>query len=368
MAERIHVGTRKGLVSVVRRSGGWEVDGLTMAAIPVTAILDRGADRPLVVGADHGHFGPKLYATRDRGVTLEDLAVPEHPALGSDEAPDLDPNRREEVARATSLLWALAATDDDTLWCGTMPGGLFTSADEGASWELNQALWNQPSRPEWFGGGYDNPAIHSLVPDPRSPAKLSIGISAGGAWRTEDGGATWELGTGMAARYMPPDRQDDPSIQDPHRIVRSPADPDVLWCQHHCGIFRSVDDGRTWTEVEQAGPSTFGFAVATHPHDAATAWFVPAVADQERIPVDGRLVVTRTRDGGETFDVLDGGLPAGDCWDLVYRHALDVDETGDVLAMGSTTGNLWISEDGGDSWSHVSAHLPPIAVVAFAAA
>lgn len=367
MPDHIHVGTRKGLVSVSRTPSGWEVDGLTMEAIPVTALLDRGPDAPLVVGCDHGHFGPKLFATTDGGQTLVDLAIPEHPAPPSDQPAAVDPNRQEEVPASTALLWSLAATSDGTLWCGTMPGGLFSSTDQGSSWQINEALWNEPSRPGWFGGGFDNPAIHSVVPDPRSPDRLAVGISCGGAWRTTDGGATWSAGTGMAARYMPPERVDDPTIQDPHRIVRSPADPDVLWCQHHSGIFRSTDDGQTWTEIGEAGPSTFGFAVATHPHDPDTAWFVPAVADMERIPVDGRLVVTRTRDAGATFDVLCAGLPERHCWDLIYRHALAVDATGDVLAMGSTTGNLWVSEDAGDSWTLVSAHLPPIAVVSFAA-
>ncbi len=108
----------------------------------------------------------------------------------------------------------------------------------------------------------------------------------------------------------------------------------------------------------------FGFVVAVHPGDRDTAWFVPAVKDECRVPVDGRLVVTRTRDGGKSFEVLDRGLPTNS-WDLVYRHALDVDGSGERLAMGSTTGNLWVSEDGGEQWAQVSAHLPPIAQVAF---
>lgn len=347
--DTIRVGTRKGLVTVVRRNGTWEVGDLDVANVSITALCDRGPDAPLIIGALHGHFGPKIYATADGGRTIEDMATPANPP------PD-----------ATELIWSLAATSDGTLWCGTMPGALHSSTDDGASWDLNEALWNQPSRAEWFGGGFDDPAIHSIVTDPRSPDRLAVAISCGGAWTTADGGASWEVGTGMAAAYMPPGRAEDPTIQDPHRVVRSPADPDVLWTQHHCGIYRSIDDGRTWSEITEAGPSTFGFAVAAHPHDADTAWFVPAIADEERIPVDGKFVVTRTRDGGKTFDVLDRGLPEGRSWDLVYRHAFDVDGTGERLAMGSTTGNLWVSEDSGDSWTLVNAHLPPIAVVQFA--
>jgi hypothetical protein len=78
------------------------------------------------------------------------------------------------------------------------------------------------------------------------------------------------------------------------------------------------------------------------------------------------VVVNRTRDGGQTFETLTEGLPQEWAYDLVYRHALDVDGAGQRLAFGSTTGNLWISEDQGDAWRHVSAHLPPIYAVRFA--
>lgn len=365
MDERLYVGTRKGLVVVERGGGGWEVRDLLLPSVPITAVLALGPG-VVVVGADHGHYGPKLHRTVDGGATWSDLATPAYPpAL----AVELDPVRREEVPWTTGLLWSLAPADPadpDRLWCGTLPGGLFRSDDGGASWELNRPLWDQPSRPEWFGGGYDHPAIHSVVPDPRSPDRLAVGISCGGAWRTTDGGATWEAGTGMAARYMPPDRVDDPTIQDPHRIVRCPGAPDVLWTQHHSGIFRSTDDGRTWTEVVEAGPSTFGFAVAVHPTDPDTAWFAPATSDEVRIPVDGRFVVTRTRDGGASFDVLSDGLPPAPAYDLVYRHALDVAPDGRRLALGSTTGALWTSDDQGDRWELVSSHLPPVNVVTFA--
>jgi hypothetical protein len=118
--------------------------------------------------------------------------------------------------------------------------------------------------------------------------------------------------------------------------------------------------------VKGLEPSAFGFAVAVHPNDPDTAWFVPAVSDQRRIPADGRVVVTRTRDGGRTAEVLRNGLPQEHAYDLTFRHALDVDETGNVLAFGSTTGGLWTSDNQGDSWQCVSAHLPPIYCVRFA--
>jgi photosystem II stability/assembly factor-like uncharacterized protein len=230
-----------------------------------------------------------------------------------------------------------------------------------------EGLWNQPSRKDWFGGGYDDPGIHSVVVDDRG--RVLVGISCGGVWISADDGESWTLGgQGLAADYMPPDRRDDPTIQDPHRIAVCRAAPDTVWCQHHCGIFRSDDGGHSFVEIKDVAPSAFGFAVAAHPKDPKTAWFVPAVKDECRVPVDARFVATRTRDGGKSFETLSKGLPQEASYDLVYRHALAVSDDGARLVMGSTTGALWYSEDAGDSWRLVSAHLPPIAQVAFAGA
>jgi photosystem II stability/assembly factor-like uncharacterized protein len=228
------------------------------------------------------------------------------------------------------------------------------------------SLWSRPERKEWFGGGKDEPGIHSIAVDPRDPRCVRLGISCGGVWATRDGGQSWNCtAQGMRAAYMPPEQQFNPNIQDAHRLVQCPAAPDVFWVQHHNGVFRSTDGAATWQEIDRAGPSTFGFAVAVHPQDADTAWFVPAQKDEVRLPVDSRVVVTRTRDGGRTFDVLSAGLPQHNAFDIVYRHALDVDPSGQRLVMGSSTGSLWLSENGGDSWTELSAHLPPIYCVRF---
>ena len=202
---------------------------------------------------------------------------------------------------------------------------------------------------------------------PQNGDHITVGISCGGVWVTEDGGQSWTCrADGMRAEFMPPDLAHDPNIQDPHRIVQCPASPDHLWAQHHNGIFRTTDGGRNWHEVENAAPSAFGFAVVVHPHDPLTAWFVPAVKDECRVPVDGRLVVTRTRDGGQTFDVLTTGLPQRHCYDIVFRHGMDIDSTGERLVIGSSTGSVWVSEDSGDSWQNVSTHLPQIYCARFA--
>ena len=129
-------------------------------------------------------------------------------------------------------------------------------------------------------------------------------------------------------------------------------------------IYRSTDAGAHWARLS---PPTddFGFAVAAHPRQAQIAWFVPAIKDEIRMPRDGALCVTRTDDGGQSWEVMRHGLPQRDGYDLIYRHGLEVDEAGERLAMGSTTGALWTSENGGRSWALVNAHLPPIYAVRF---
>ena len=145
-------------------------------------------------------------------------------------------------------------------------------------------------------------------------------------------------------------------------MARCHAAPDTMWMQHHCGIFRSTDAGATWVPLKLPGDD-FGFAVAAHPTDPLTAWFVPAITAELRVPRDGAFAVTRTSDGGKTWQTFRDGLPQCDAFDLVYRHGLDVDASGTQLAMGSTTGSLWTSENAGAAWQLVNAHLPPVYAV-----
>jgi len=252
------------------------------------------------------------------------------------------------------------------LWIGAVPAGLFRSDDRGESWQLVRPLWDMPGRSKWMGGGNEDTAMHTVSPDPRDPERVVIAISCAGVWDTRNGGGSWTLeGEGLVATYMPPEQQRVRDIQDPHRVARCAAKPDTMWMQHHCGIFRSTDAGTQWVQLKPPGDD-FGFAVAAHPKDPQTAWFVPAIKDEKRMPRDGALAVTRTKDGGKTWQTLREGLPQRDAYDLIYRHGLDVDESGERLVMGSTTGALWVSDTGGERWQLVSAHLPPIYAVRFA--
>jgi hypothetical protein len=363
MAEELIVATRKGLFLV--DGGGRQAPRcLGFLGDPVSAFLEDRRDGTLYAALNLGHFGAKLHRSEDGGASWTELPPPAFPV-------GVATDKEGEKAPSVTLIWTLAAGGPDQpgrLWAGTIPGALFRSDDRGDTWHLVESLWNQPSRSEWFGGGYDDPGIHSVSVDPRDSSRMVIGISCGGVWMTDDAGESWTLGgKGLAAAYMPPDRVDDPTIQDPHRLAVCAAAPDTVWCQHHCGIFRSDDGGASFVQIRDVHPSAFGFAVAVHPDDPKTAWFVPAVKDECRVPVDGRVVVTRTRDGGASFETLGEGLPQENAYDLVYRHAFDVDAAGETLVMGSTTGALWLGRHGGAEWTLLSAHLPPIAQVAFRA-
>jgi hypothetical protein len=360
MADRLLVGTRKGLFAFARDGGTWTTGAPQFLAQPVSMVLPDPRDGAVYVALALGHFGVKLHrGTRDLGGWTE-LPAPAFPKVD-----DAD----KEKAPSVELIWALESGGTDRaglLWAGTIPGGLFRSADRGESWSLVESLWNRPERKEWNGGGYDHPGIHSICVDPRESDRLIVGVSTGGVWHSEDGAKSWRIGgKGLYAEYMPPDQRENPVAQDAHRVVQCPAAPDRLWLQHHNGVFVSRDRGANWQDVTTITPSKFGFAVAVHPRDPDTAWFAPAVKDECRVPVDGKMVVARTRDGAKSFETLRDGLPQRDAYDLVYRHGLAVDETGERLAMGSTTGHLWISEDGGARWTLVGANLPPIACVRF---
>ena len=369
MSDSIQVATRKGLFTVERQGGKsprWKITRGEFLGDNLSLVLadPRTGDR--LAALDHGHFGVKMHRAGkdDKWAEIPAPTYPEKPE-GYEE---LDMWGRP-LPWSTVRVWALETggpSEKGVIWCGTLPGGLFRSADNGNSWQMMRSLWDHPKRKKWMGGGADLPGLHSIIVDRKNPARVFIAVSTGGIWLTEDGGETWsQRGEGMRADHVPPELTHDPIAQDVHCLVQCPASPDRMWVQHHNGIFVSSDEGRNFREITNVDPSTFGFAVVVHPEDPDTAWFVPEIKDEKRIPKDGKLVVTRTRDGGKSFEVLSRGLPQEYAFDLVYRHALSLDRTGNRLAFGSTTGGLWVSEDQGDSWEMVSHTLPPVYCVRF---
>ena len=335
----------------------------------MSMVLADPRDGAVYAALDHGHFGAKLRRSADGGDVWEEVAVPSYPEPGPGE--DVRPVTGERLPWKLGKVWALEPAGPDepgVLWCGTIPGGLFRTADGGRSWSLVETLWRHPSRAYWFGGGADRPALHSICVDPRDPRRLALGVSCGGVWASDDGGESWECrATGMRAAYMPPEQQGEPTCRT-RTGSSAAARPRTASGPSTTTASSGPPTPGVWREIAGDAPSTFGFAVAVHPRDPDVAWFVPGISDQKRIPPGGRLAVTRTRDGGRTFDVLTAGLPQRNAYDIAYRHALDVDGRGETLAFGSTTGSLWVSEDAGDSWKAAAEHLPPVYCVRFAGA
>jgi hypothetical protein len=365
--ETLLLGTRKGLVTLRRGPGGWAPAALAHPGIPIAYACRDPRTGILWAAQDNGHWGQKLHRSRDGGETWELVPSPRYPegAVMFDRTSDWENPR--EVPATLRYLWVIQPghpAQPGRLYLGTEPGGLFQSDDGGDSWSLVEGLWNHPSRPHWFGGGRDYAGIHSIIVDPRDPAHVFVGISCAGVFETRDDGITWEpRSSGMLADFLP-----DPTAvigQDPHFVAPCPAAPDVLWTQHHCGIFRTADGGARWEPVSARGNTAhFGFAVAADETDPLTAWVVPATSDEQRMAVDASLCVCRTEDGGRTWTELRAGLPQTNCYDIVFRHGLDI--SGDRLAFGSTTGNVYLSEDRGETWACLGTHFAPVYSARFA--
>jgi len=352
------LGTRKGLVVYERNGSGWRHKDVSFLGIPVSLTHVDSRTGTWWACLDHGHWGQKLHCSQDQGKTWEEVTSPKF-----EEGMEMKPG----VTAAVRYLWAFAEggpQQPGVIYVGTEPGGLFKSSDHGQSFELVESLWNHPSRADhWFGGGRDYPGIHSIVVDPRDSNHIYIGISCAGVFETFDGGLTWAVrNEGLRADYLP-----NPQAEvghDPHLLVQSAADPNCLWQQNHCGIFKSLNGGAQWVDVtDQSGPAKFGFAIAVDAHDPQQAWVAPAISDEVRVAIDGALCICRTDDGGLNWQELRNGLPQQNCYDIVFRHALANRE--EQLAFGTTTGNLFYSDDRGDQWHTLSTTLPMIYSVAF---
>ena len=393
MAEMILLGTRKGTVIVDRLDAGWRARPILHAGIPVCHALRDPRDGTLWASLDHGHWGPKLSRSRDGGQTWQDLSSLKYPAgaryiVKVLPTPDFDPaapaSQPEYKDAAVYKIWTLAfgpAGQPGRMYAGTIPGGLFVSDDGGDTWELNRPLWDHASRGgdlfagdassdnRWFGTpasvdyGVFEPGIHSVIVDPRDPAHLHVAVSSAGVLETTDGGRSWQgRNRGMLNDYLP-----DPRAEwghDPHCVAACATQPDHLWQQNHCGVFYSEDGANSWSRVSQPDAGVhFGFPIAVDARDGRRAWVVPAQADAQRMAIGGGLCVARTDDGGKSWSVLRKGLPQQHAYDIVLRHGLDA--AGDRVCFGSTTGNVYLSEDRGESWSCLGSHFPPVYSVRF---
>jgi photosystem II stability/assembly factor-like uncharacterized protein len=379
MKSRILLGTRKGTFIAEKTNGRWKPRLCGHAGAGSNFVARDPHTGTWWAALGHGHWGAKLSRSDDEGNTWRDAAQVKYPENARHllpPMPDEDGTEGPVVLKPATLLklWALAFGPNGRVYVGTIPGGLFVSENNGESFELNRPLWNHDSRggdlfdgpgtgkTAWFGTpaseGEFAPGIHSILVDPKNADHLYVAISTAGVLESTDGGKSWRgRNRGMTNDYLP-----DPNNEwghDPHYVELCASDPRHMWQQNHSGVFYSSDGAATWTKVSQPERGVhFGFPIAVDAHDGKTAWVVPGKADMQRMAIEGQLFVARTTDGGKNWEPLRRGLPQEEAYDVIYRHALA--NQGDLLAFGTTTGNLYVSEDRGDNWHTVANNLPPI--------
>lgn len=261
-------------------------------------------------------------------------------------------------------IWQIALRDDrpDAMYCGVEPAALFESHDSGQSWSLVRGLFDHPHRPRWVPGN-GGLALHTIVCDPSDENRMYVGISSGGAYRTDDGGKTWQArNKGIRVTFTP---NKYPEFgQCVHKFALHPSRPERLFLQNHWGIYRSNNAGDSWEDIASGVPSDFGFPVLIHPQDPDCVYVIPVESDEFRCTPDGQLRVYRSRNGGGAWEPLSRGLPQRNSYETVLRDGLAADSfdpTG--IYFGTRSGRLYGSRDNGKSWETILEGLPPIVCV-----
>jgi len=253
-------------------------------------------------------------------------------------------------------------SEPDTLYCGVEPAALFVSRDAGDTWSLVRGLFDHPHRPRWMPGN-GGLALHTILLDPSNDQRIYVAISAGGVYRTDDGGITWQArNQGIRVNFQP---NKEPEFgQCVHKMVLHPARPERIFLQHHWGLYRSDDNADSWQSISNGVPSDFGFAMIMHPRDPDCVYILPVESDEFRCTPDGKLRVYRTRDAGNCWEPLTRGLPQKGAYETVLRDAMSTDGLDPAgIYFGTRSGELFGSTDEGKSWKMIVSGFPPIVCV-----
>ena len=346
----------------------WQVDGPHFLGHTIShLVLDPRDQRTLLAAAKTGHLGPTIFRSKDMGKTWKEAVQP--PAFAK--APDAPGAVKGRAVDHTFWLTPAHADEPDVWYAGTSPQGLFRSEDGGVTWAPFSSINDDPQCREWMGtekdGTPDGPKLHSIIVDPRDPKHLYFGMSGGGVHESRDGGTTWRVlidgmevveGFGFDAKLS--------TFHDPHCLRLCPSNPDRMYQQNHCGIYRIDRPSDTWVRIGKTMPKKvgdIGFPLVVHPRDDNTAWVFPMDGTQvwPRVSPDGKPAVYVTKNGGKSWQRQDAGMPKTQGWWTVKRQCMTGDTRDPVgLYFGTTSGELWMSRDEGRKWVCIARHLPEI--------
>ena len=369
-------GSRQTLLMVATRKGAWfyygdsarqtwRTDGPHFLGHIINhLLLDPRDGRTLLAAAKTGHLGPTIFRSTDFGQTWQEAAKPPAFATVADSS--------GRAVDHTFWLTPGHADEPDVWYAGTSPQGLFRSEDGGVNWAPFSCINDDPQYRRWMGtvqdGTPDGPKLHSIIVDPRDAAHLYLAMSGGGVHESVDGGRTFApLIDGL--EVVEGFERSDAMFHDPHCVRLCPSNPDRLYQQNHCGIYRLDRPADQWQRIGRSMPAAvgdIGFPMVVHPRDADVAWVFPmdGTTVWPRTSPDGKPAVYGTRDGGETWQRLDAGLPGSQAWWTVKRQAMTADSRDPVgLYFGTTNGELWMSRDEGRQWECIATHLPEIYAV-----
>jgi photosystem II stability/assembly factor-like uncharacterized protein len=377
---RVLVGTRKGafiLTSDGKREK-WDVSGPHFAGWELYHVKGSPADpNRLYASQSSGWFGQIIQRSDDGGKTWHQPGTPagEPAAPGP---PKSESNKFAYDAAAKPLtthqwydgtqhpwefkrVWHLepSLTDPDTVYAGVEDAAIFRSTDGGQNWKELPGLRGHGTGPKWQPGA-GGMCLHTIILDPSNPQRMYIAISAAGAFRTDDGGASWKpINRGLRSQYIPD--QDAEVGHCVHHIAMNPKRPGVLFMQKHWDVMRSDDAGDNWKEVSGNLPTDFGFVIDVHSHEPETIYVIPIKSDSEHYVYEGKLRVFRSRSGGNDWEPLTKGLPQKDCYVNVLRDAMAVDSLDKCgIYFGTTGGQVYASADAGDSWNPIVRDLPAV--------
>lgn len=363
MASTLWVGTRKGAFTLRAdaRRRNWKLAGPQfLGHIIHHVVQDPRAPRVVLMAAKTGHLGPTVFRSTDGGRKWQEASQP--PAFRK-------AAEGENGKAVDAVFWLSAghASERGSWYAGTSPAGLFRSEDHGERWEPVQGFNDHPMLPVWVTGQGSpiGQLLHSVLVDPRDSRHLYLGVSSGGVFESTDAGRDWKpLNRGCAADFNP---EPDPEYgHDPHCVAMHPRNPDRLYQQNHCGIYRIDRPDTRWVRVGNAMPrriGDIGFPVVLHPGDPDQAWVFPmdGTTVWPRTSVGGRPAVYHTRNAGRSWQRLDRGLPESQGWFTVLRQAMCSDANERLgLYFGTTGGEVWASANEGESWRCIARHLPHI--------